>query len=50
LGDQDRFSAKKEEIDWLEIALKSEFFGVIKEFNGKSVAKYWLTASATGSP
>jgi hypothetical protein len=43
LGDQDRFSARKEEIDWLEIVLKSEFFGVIKEFCGKSVAKYWLT-------
>jgi len=43
LGDRDRLSARKEEIDWLEIVLKSEFFGVIKAFCGNPVAKYWLT-------
>jgi len=43
LGNRDRLSARKEEIDWLEIVLKSEFFGVIKAFCGNPVAKYWLT-------
>ena len=33
----------KRTLRWLEVVLKSEFFSVIKEFCGKSVAKYWLT-------
>lgn len=32
-----------EVIKYLENLLKSEFFGVIKQFCGKSVMKYWLT-------
>lgn len=40
---QRRLSESKDVIHGLAVTLKSEFFAVIKDFCGKSVAKYWLT-------
>jgi Predicted AAA-ATPase len=38
-----RLSESKQVICWLEALLNSEFFAVIRQFCGKSVAKYWIT-------
>jgi hypothetical protein len=43
LSDRTRLPERKQIIEWLEDLLKSEFFAVIKQHCGKSVAKYWLT-------
>ena len=43
LGDRKRMSEMTQAISWMEKLLKSQFFGMIKQACGGSVAKYWVT-------
>jgi hypothetical protein len=43
LSDRECLSENKQAIRWLETLLKAEFFALMKQSCGRSVAKYWLT-------
>jgi len=43
LNNRTHLAQRMQVIDWLEDILKSEFFSIMKQSSGTSVAKYWLT-------